>query len=205
MPGRREDWFPTSVWCFDHPGPAALNAELLALIRAEQSRDAIGLPDRSSVLGWHSGDDLHRRPPFAPLLAFIDECVREATAFAQWDTARADPQVASCWAIVNGKGASNVVHTHPMCLLSGAYYVQAEPACGKLFFLDPRPVATFAVAPVTGYTPWTYQKVNYQPTPGRLVLFPAWLPHGVEPNLSDADRVAVSFNVGLAWKAALGG
>ncbi len=42
--------------------------------------------------------------------------------------------------------------------------------------------------------------------PGRREdWFPARLPHGVEPNLSEADRVAVSFNVGLAWKAAPGG
>lgn len=199
MPGRREDWFPTSVWYFDHPDPAPLNAELLAHLRAEQARDAAGMPGKSNVLGWHSADDLHRRPPFAPLMAFVEECVREATAFARWDTARAGPQVTNCWAIVNGRGASNVVHTHPMCLLSGAYYVQAAPGCGKLFFQDPRPVASFVVAPVTGHTPWTYQKVTYEPTPGRLLLFPAWLPHGVEPNLSDGDRVVISFNVGLKW------
>ncbi len=201
MPGRREDWFPTSVWSFDHPDAVPLNAVLLEHLRAEQSHDSIGLPGRSAVLGWHSSDHLHRRPPFAPLMAFIEECVREATSFALWDTARAEPQVTNCWAIINGRGASNVVHTHPMCLLSGVYYVQADAGCGNLFFLDPRPVATFAVAPVTGYTPWTFQKVNYQPTPGRLILFPAWLQHGVEPNLSDADRVAVSFNIGLKWRS----
>ena len=64
---------------------------------------------------------------------------------------------------------------------------------------DPRPVASFVVPPVTSHTPWTYQKVTYEPTPGRLLLFPAWLPHGVEPNLSDADRVVISFNIGLVW------
>lgn len=41
--------------------------------------------------------------------------------------------------------------------------------------------------------------MTYEPVPGRLILFPAWLQHGVEPNLSDADRVVVSFNVGLTW------
>lgn len=201
MPGRREDWFPTSVWCFDHPTPTPLNAALRAELQAEQARDAAGLAGRSNVLGWHSADDLHRRPPFAPLMAFVEECVREVTTFGLWDTARAEPQATNCWAIVNGRGASNVVHTHPMSLLSGVYYVHAEPGCGHLFFLDPRPVAAFVLPPVTGYTPWTYQKATYAPTPGRLILFPAWLQHGVEPNLSESDRVAVSFNVGLKWRA----
>ena len=158
MPGRREDWFPTSVWYFDHPDPGPLNADLLTCLRGEQAADTAGMTGKSNVLGWHSADDLHRRPPFAPLMAFVEECVREATTFARWDTARAEPQVTNCWAVVNGRGASNVVHTHPMCLLSGAYYVQVAPGCGKLFFLDPRPVASFVVAPVTGHTPWTYRK-----------------------------------------------
>lgn len=48
---------------------------------------------------------------------------------------------------MNGRGALNLVHTHPMCLLSGAYCVRAEPGCGKLFFLVPRPVAAFLVLP----------------------------------------------------------
>lgn len=199
MPGRREDWFPTPVWFFDHPDPAPLNAALLAELRAERARDAAGMPGKSNVLGWHSADDLHRRPGFAPLLAFAEGCVREASDFLKWDTARAAPVVANCWAIVNGPGASNVVHTHPMCVLSAAYYVQAAPGAGKIFFQDPRPVASFVAPPVTDHGPWTFQKVAYPPVAGRLLLFPAWLPHGVEPNLSDADRVVISFNIGLKW------
>ena len=31
---------------------------------------------------------------------------------------------------------------------------------------------------------------------GALVVFPAYLPHGVEPNRGTEDRVSLSFNVG---------
>ena len=30
---------------------------------------------------------------------------------------------------------------------------------------------------------------------GRLVLFPAWLSHSVPVNVSDAERVSISFNI----------
>ena len=123
----------------------------------------------------------------------------EVAAFLQWDAAKATPVLATCWANVNGKGASNVVHTHPRCFLSGVYYVQGAETSGHLFLLDPRPAAVMIAPPVTGYTPWTFQQVRYAPKPGRLLLFPPWLQHGVDPNLSDADRVCVSFNVGLKW------
>ena len=31
---------------------------------------------------------------------------------------------------------------------------------------------------------------------GKLVMFPNWLEHRVEQNLSEEDRIAVSFNLG---------
>jgi uncharacterized protein (TIGR02466 family) len=200
--GGREDWFPTPVWGFDHPDPGPLNTALLERIVAEMEADPAGMPGRSAVLGWHSKDDLHRRPWFAPLAAFVDAGIAEAVAFLKWDPRRAAPFVTASWAVVNPPGASNAVHTHPHSVLSGVYYVAAGPGSGDLFFHDPRPVAVMTAPPVTGYTPWTFQQVNYPPRPGRLLLFPAWLPHGVGPNRSPGDRVCVSFNVGLKWATA---
>lgn len=197
LTGGREDWFPTPVWGFDHPDPGPLNAALLPLITAERAADPVGLPGRSAVLGWHSADDLHRRPAFAPLIGFVMAAVAEAVRFLNWDTREATPVVATCWAVVNPPGASNVVHTHPHSFLSGVYYVAAEAEAGALFFLDPRPAAGMMAPPVTAHNLWTFEKVRYAPRPGRVLVFPAWLQHGVEPNLSAADRVCVSFNVGL--------
>ncbi|HEY3787710.1 MAG TPA: 2OG-Fe(II) oxygenase family protein [Urbifossiella sp.] len=199
MVGGREDWFPTSVWGYEHPAPEPLNAELLKLIAAERAADPHGLSDRSNVLGWHSRDDLHLRPALGPLLKFIEAGVAEAMAFQKWDLRQATPMLASCWANVNGKGASNAVHVHPQCFLSGVYYVQATAESGHLFFNDPRPAAIMIAPPITEFTPWTYQKVRYQPKPGRMLLFPSWLQHGVEPNRGELDRVCISFNIGLKW------
>jgi uncharacterized protein (TIGR02466 family) len=119
--------------------------------------------------------------------------------FLKWDRAQVQPVIASCWANVNGPGASNVVHTHPHCFLSGVYYVQADPDSGHVFFLDPRPAAPMIAPPVSGHTAWTYNQVRYEPKPGRMQIFPSWLQHGVEPNRSTKDRVCISFNVGLKW------
>ena len=45
----------------------------------------------------------------------------------------------------------------------------------------------------------TWNEVHYQPIEGRLVVFPAWLAHAVQPNLAReegpaGDRISVSFN-----------
>ena len=40
-------------------------------------------------------------------------------------------------------------------------------------------------------------KKTIEPTAGMLILFPGWLEHGVETQLSDHKRVSVSFNLGF--------
>jgi len=53
--------------------------------------------------------------------------------------------------------------------------------------------------PVTEFTPWTIRQVTYRPRPGGMLIFPSWLYHGVEPNLTDTPRVSLSFNFRLKW------
>ena len=195
--GTREDWFITSVWYFDEPDTQDLNQRLLELIQAERQADNVGMTNRSSVLGWHSRDDLHRRLEFRPFVEIVERNLQEVIAFQHWNLAKATPVISSCWAVVNGKYGSNTVHNHPNSLLSGVYYLQASNNCGALSFRDPRSVAVMMAPPVTEMTAWTFRTVAYQPKPGRMLIFPSWLDHGVAPNLADEERVALSFNISL--------
>ena len=105
------------------------------------------------------------------------------------------------WANINPRYASNHQHTHPHALWSGVYYVQTPPNCGLLYFTDPRP-QTQVLTPyydLKRRSPATWLEVHYQPIEGRLIVFPAWLSHAVQPNLTEeegaaADRISVSFN-----------
>lgn len=199
MAHSREDWFPTAVWMFDHPAQEPLNDGLIQCIRAERDADPKGMAGRSSVLGWHSGDDLHRRPGLADLIPFLEASVAEVVAFLCWDLSKIAPMISNCWANINIPGSSNQVHNHPNSILSGVYYVAAPEKGGDLFFLDPRVPAIMHPLPLTKHNPWTFERVVYKPQVGRLLIFPSWLYHGVEPNLSEQDRVCVSFNVGVRW------
>ena len=39
-----------------------------------------------------------------------------------------------------------------------------------------------------------WKEVHVDPLEGRIIIFPAWLWHGVEPNESNDIRISVSFN-----------
>src|SRR5262245_7195675 len=69
--GARVDWFPTSIWRFNVAGYEALNKNLMQFIEDERRRDPAGM-SRSVVLGWHSTDQLHRRPELREFVAILD-------------------------------------------------------------------------------------------------------------------------------------
>jgi uncharacterized protein (TIGR02466 family) len=199
----RESYFPTNIYYRDLHDVADLNRRLVDYLYGLREADPEGIT-RSNVKAtgsWHSTDDLHRHEIFAPLMARIADTIREV-----WVSMRVERgTMAVCdniWAIINPPGGFNRFHTHPNSLWSGVYYLQAPPDSGRLYFTDPRPQAgvltpRYAEEALANRDQWS--EVYFQPTEGRIILFPAWLAHGVEPNTTtltgpEADRICVAFN-----------
>jgi uncharacterized protein (TIGR02466 family) len=196
MAGSRNDWFPTSVWHFSLENYQQLNPPLLETIYAEERRDSQG-EKWSNILGWHSKDRLHERDSFNNLTQIINQNVLEVATFLQWDLQKFSLKITTCWAIINRKLASNSVHNHPNSILSGVYYLKTPENCGGIFFSDPRPASQMIVPPSIEFSLWTFPKITYKAREGTMLIFPSWLLHGVEMNMSDEDRVCISFNIGI--------
>jgi uncharacterized protein (TIGR02466 family) len=173
-----------------------LNDILLQEIKSEQQRDQKG-EQWSNILGWHSVSNLHQRESFAQFNQIINQNILEVASDLHWDLQKFSLELKSCWAIVNGKLASNSVHNHPNSILSGVYYLQAPENSGVISFADPRPAAQMLVPPMTEYSLWTLPKISYKPQAGTMLLFPSWLLHGVEMNMSAELRISLSFNIGM--------
>ena len=196
MPGSRNDWFPTSVWHFSVENHQELNPLLLQTIYAEEQRDSQG-EKWSNILGWHSADKLHEKDSFYDFTEIIHKNVLEVATFLQWDLKKFSPNITTCWAIINRKLASNSVHNHPNSILSGVYYVKTPENCGGIFFSDPRPASQMIVPPSVEFNSWTLPRITYKAYEGTMLIFPSWLSHGVEMNMSNDDRVCISFNIGI--------
>jgi uncharacterized protein (TIGR02466 family) len=198
MSSSRNDWFPTPVWHFVIDDPT-MNLNLLQEVQVEQQRDRAG-EKWSNVLGWHSVNNLHQRESWAEFNKVILHNVSEIANFLRWDLQQFSLEITTCWAIVNGKMAHNSVHNHPNSILSGVYYLQAPENCGGIFFSDPRPASQMLIPPVKEFNLWTFPKVSYKPHAGMMLLFPSWLLHGVEMNMSEEFRISLSFNIGMSPK-----
>ena len=64
---------------------------------------------------------------------------------------------------------------------------------GKLELFEPRPLALTARQPAYGFG----SGLTIDPTPGVLVMFPAWTEHFVQPFFGDGERISVAANIRL--------
>lgn len=198
----RDFFFPTRIYFTDLADAERLNEDVKRHVYAWREADPHGTfrTNVPQVGAWHSATDMHTRSEFTRLTLEIFELVQGVYDDLGYD-AGYEPVCDSMWVNINPKYAYNRHHTHPHALWSGVYYVQVPENAGLLYFTDPRPQAQ-VLTPY--YDPQrrradTWPEVYYQPQEGRLIVFPAWLVHAVQPNLSEqpgreGDRISVSFN-----------
>ncbi|MBC7971247.1 MAG: 2OG-Fe(II) oxygenase family protein [Verrucomicrobia bacterium] len=182
--------FPTALFAFNLQDYATLNQQLLETIYQLKQLDP-GY-EASNVLGWHSKSNLFTLAEINPFQALTDAAILEVAQAVGYGDVQI--KAANCWANVNPKYASNKIHDHANCLFSGVYYVKTPKESGNLMFYDPRSARTFYKPIVSNFTTYTADAVAHAAEEGLMLIFPSWLKHGVEPNLSDDDRVSISFN-----------
>lgn len=174
--------------------PAAVNEELDRLIkslRMVEGEKSTGVA-RSNQGGWQSDFlDLDQAPLFRQATLQALQTVGSQIGIK----ASCEIIMNGCWINVNAKGCSNRTHTHPDSMLSGAYYLKTPADCGRIVMLDPRPQAACISLPVDRHSPLTSPSYHHQPRSGEFVIFPSWLPHYVDPNQSDEERISVAFNM----------
>jgi uncharacterized protein (TIGR02466 family) len=100
------------------------------------------------------------------------------------------------WANINPPGGYNRPHVHPNSHFSGVYYIKAPKNSGQIVFNEPRATAHMVMPRRKEGKPPSHlwREVRVDPLEGRIIMFPAWLWHGVEPNESNDIRISVSFN-----------
>ena len=187
----KEYYFPTIIYIKDIPNPEQLNSYLEKHILEWSSQDK-GI-HKTNVNGWHSKTDMNHKSEYKPL---VQELFQMQNEIIQEEYLDIEPKLGNMWANINPPGGYNLSHLHPNSFFSGAYYIKASPNSGRLSLMDPRPGAQQCMpARKKGKIPRElWRDAYYEPVPGRLIMFPAWMWHKVEPNKSNDTRISVSFN-----------
>ena len=183
-----EQFFPTTIYAKD----VNLDNEFFAKEIVAWSKNNEGLK-KTNVKGWHSETNMHTMQQFKPL---VDELFKMQHEVFKAECLTREPRIGNMWANINYPGGYNRPHIHPNSLYSGVYYVKTPPNCGKIVFNDPRPgIQTNMPTRKPGQPPkHLWREVHLNTVEGRIIMFPSWLWHSVEPNESNDIRISTSFN-----------
>ena len=110
-------------------------------------------------------------------------------AFAMGRPQKARLQV---WAVAQGSAGRQKAHRHPLGWVSGVYYVAAPRSRDGNGWGGPLLVGALDPEEHGIDPPWGTLRVD--PVPGRLVLFPSYVPHATEPSGVDGVRLCVAFD-----------
>ena len=182
-------YFPTIIYAKD----LQLDNRLFEREVIEWSKKDKGIK-RTNMIGWHSTTEMHKIPVFKPL---VDELFKMQIEMYREEFLSREPIIGNMWANINPPGGYNRPHIHPNSHFSGVYYIKAPQNSGDIVFNDPRSGAHMIMPErIKDSKPPSHlwREVRINPLEGRLIMFPAWLWHCVEPNESNDIRISVSFN-----------
>jgi len=190
--------FPSAVFQFKVQNFEKLNKQLSEYIYELKKSDESGIK-RSNVNGWHSKNFKVEKDnvPYN-FIKSIHEHIKEVIVEGfGWKYIPEKVGISEIWAIINKKGTFNKSHNHPGSYLSAAYYVKAPENCGNIHFYDPNEIKKFNCPTIEKYTELSASGFSIRPEEGNLLIFPSYLYHDVGENLSNDERIVISFNVSI--------
>jgi uncharacterized protein (TIGR02466 family) len=204
---KRMGVFETAVMVATLENSEDIRSGLEAAIRAHHA-SAPGVK-RSNEGGWHSETDLLTWGGGAAraLAEAAIGIAQRMSGFVEGTPADFDWPVCA-WANVSPPGALNNLHAHPGNAWAAVYYVTTGAAkgekAGALYLEDPRfPMNAMHVPALRALgadgKPQSSQ-IELHPRAGDLIVFPAWLRHGVRVHRGSSDRISVALNIDVRAK-----
>lgn len=182
MKENKIELFSTPVWGFVLNDQKYQSRDYLDLITSlEQTQPS---EKKSNIGGYQTHDNLHHTPVVKEFVETIQNI--GARCFEDYNQKPCKAQVTEMWGNVNYGGCYNAAHIHGEAL-SGVFYLQTPANSGRLILCNPA-VRSDGRA---------IRHPNYSiiPEPLGCIIFPSWLEHYVEPNLSKENRISISFNL----------
>lgn len=136
---------------------------------------------KSNFGGYQTRDDLNKEGVMQEFVKLMETVANDVGKHLNLPQLK----MISMWGNVNYNKDFNGAHTHEG-ILSGVFYLQTPDNCGNLIFCNPSVRAHNSLL----------KKSDYPIKPQNLacILFPSWLEHYVQPNMSNLPRISLSFN-----------
>ena len=149
---------------------------------------------KSNIAGYHSPETLQGVKELCPLFEYL--CQLGFKAVGDLDFVDCDIALTSAWLNINDtRQCMNNEHIHGD-VFSGVFYLQAPEESGKLVLQNPAINKMWNGCALTAQkNQFTGESIRIEPVEGNIILFPSYLPHSVETNNHDEERISISFNL----------
>lgn len=177
--------------------PEALEDECLGIAEDDEAGQdwchAEGFPGYTS---YASLTDLPwRSPVFKDIVEALDSHVAAFAEDAQFNLDGRKLVLEDIWINILPQGGIHTSHIHPHSVVSGTTYVAMPDGASAIKFEDPRSQMMMAApARLKDAREEMRQFIYVAPEVGDILLWESWLRHEVPMNMSEEDRISVSFN-----------
>ena len=132
-------------------------------------------------------------------MTVLDAHVAAFARDLEFDLGERSLKLEDIWINILPEGGTHSSHIHPHSVISGTTYVAMPEGASALKLEDPRSARMMAAPPRRKDARQDMRGFVYvKPQVGDVLLWESWLRHEVPMNLSEEDRISVSFN--YAWK-----
>lgn len=150
----------------------------------------------SNINGYQSPKFIHTKEELAPLFNYI--CFLGEKICDELNIENYDMFITSSWCNINDKkNCINIEHIHSDTF-SGVFYVKVPKNSGKLCIKNTSINPLWIINHQNLFSKknqFTSDTVKIDPVEGRLLMWPSYIPHYVEPNDHDDERISISFNM----------
>ena len=136
-----------------------------------------------------------RFPIFADLVKVLDAHVAAFAEDLEFDLDGKELKLEDIWINILPEGGMHASHIYPHSVISGTTYVAMPDGTSALKLEDPRSARMMA-SPVRRKDARQELRtfIYAKPVVGDVLLWESWLRHEVPMNMSEDDRISVSFN-----------
>ena len=139
-----------------------------------------------------------RFPIFADLVKSLDAHVAAFAQDLELNLDGRELKLEDLWINILPEGGTHASHIHPHSVISGTTYVSMTDGASALKLEDPRHAMMMAHPPRTKDCRRELRTFVYEaPNVGDVLLWESFIRHEVPMNMSEDERISVSFN--YAW------
>lgn len=190
--------FPTRIYVTQFPGNLTdLQEKLLPKINSmfvDTKNNNQTSMRGDGICSYNIKRDLNLDPLFKPVADFVNEHSQIYWEALGYDVSMR-PEVYEMWTNIYKQDSFIEMHNHSPIHMTASFYLKHPNNGGNIVFEHPN-------ATLLKHQPYNFDQIRYTAfeqevtvTSGTLVIFPGYMNHKTQPNMSTEDRIIIGSNV----------